>query len=112
MRIIAGGITSMLKVHLTLRTTFRVLTSEETVFLLGIDIGDKALLGLEVERHLGLFILVATHLKHRGSYHLMAHGIHLTRSIDQIAVETHADILAGQVHILVFHLRTTKKEGA
>ena len=89
-----------------------MLTGQKTIFLLGIDICDEALLGLEVEHHLGLLILVASHLEHRGSRHLMRRGIHLSRCIDQVAVETHTDILAGEVHVLVFHRRTAIEEGA
>ena len=112
MGIVTSGIAAMFEEHLTISTTFGVLTGQETVFLLGVDIGDEAFLGLEVEHHLSLLILIATHLKHRRSHHLMRRGVHFSRGIDQVAVEAHADILTGKVHVLVFHLRTTKKEGA
>ena len=103
MGIVACGVTSVLEEHLTISTTFGVFTGQETVFLLGIDIGDEAFLGLEIKHHLCLLILVATHLEDRGSHHLLSRGIHLSRGTDQIAVKTHADILTGKVHVLVFH---------
>ena len=101
----------MFEEHLTIGTTLGVLTGQETVFLLSIDIGDKALLGLEVEHHFRLLILVTSHLEHRGTYHLVRRRIHLTRRINKVAVEAHTDILAGQIHILVFHRRAAIKEG-
>ena len=110
MRVVASGVTAMLKEHLTISAALGVLTRQETVLLLGVDIGDETFLGLEVEHHLRLLILVAAHLEHRCTRHLVGRRVHLSRGIDQIAVETHADVLAGQVHVLVFHRRTAKEE--
>ena len=71
MRVVTGGIASVLKKHLSIATSLGFLTGQVSVFLLGIHIGDKTLLRLEVERHLLLLILIATHLEHRRTHHLI-----------------------------------------
>ena len=112
MRVVASGIASVLEEHLSVSASLRDLTGQKAVLLLGIDAGDQSFLGLEVEGHRVALILVASHLEDRRTRQVMGRGVHLTRSMHHIAVQAHEDILAGQVHILVLHLRITIEIGA
>ena len=103
MRVVACGVSSVLKENLALVVTFRQLTGEESVLLFGIYIADESLLGLEVKRHRVGFVCILTHHKH-GCSKFHASGILSSSCIHQTAVETHVYLLALEVHILVFHV--------
>ena len=105
MRVVAGGVASVLDIHLSFRAALRQLAGQETFVLLGIDIGDKSFLSLEVERHRSRLILIAAHFEHRRADGLALDGVVTSLSVHEVAVETHEDLLAGQIHVLVFHLR-------
>ena len=94
----------MLKEHLAIGTSLGDLTRQEAIILLGVDLSDETLLRLEVEGHRIALIFVASHLEDGGTRQLLG-GVHLTRSMHQVAVEIHIDALALEVHVLVFHLR-------
>ena len=100
----------MLEEHLTIGTSFGELTRQETFVLLGIDLGDKSFLRLEVEGHRVTLVFVATHLEDRGAHKLLG-GVDLTCGMHEVTVETHVDLLALEVHVLVFHLRLTIEMG-
>ena len=55
----------MLQINLAIVVTFRQFATHIAVFLLRIDIADKALLRLKVEGHRVALIRVVTHSKHR-----------------------------------------------
>ena len=100
----------MLEEHLTIGTSFGELTRQETFVLLGIDLGDKSFLRLEVEGHRVTLVFVVTHLEDWGTHELLG-GVDLTCGMHEVTVETHVDLLALEVHVLVFHLRLTIEMG-
>ena len=105
MGIVAGGIASVLQEHFTISTSLREFRSQETIVLLSIHIGYQTLFRLEIKGHRVALILIATHFKHRCTHKLLGSGIHLTRCMHQVAVETHIDLFTRQVHVLVLHIR-------
>ena len=109
MRIVAGRIATMLEEHLTVGTTLRQLTGKEALILLGIYITYQAFLRLEVKGHCVTLILITSHFEDRRACQLLSGGIHLTRSMYEVTIQTHVYLFTGQVHILVFHRRITIK---
>ena len=65
MGLVASGIFTMLQKELAIGTTLRQFAGQVTVFLLGINLLDKALLRLEVKGHRVALVGVAAHLKNR-----------------------------------------------
>ena len=100
----------MLEEHLTIGTSLGDLTRQETFVLLGIDLGDKSFLRLEVEGHRVTLVFVVTHLEDRGTHELLG-GVDLTCGMHKVTVETHVDLLTLEVHVLVFHLRLSIEMG-
>ena len=109
MGIVTGRITAMFEEHLAIGTTFRQLTGQVTFLLLGIHLGDQTLLRLEVKGHGIALIFVAAHLEDRCLGQLMGRGVYRARRMHQATVEAHIDLIAREVHILVFHRRLSKK---
>ena len=101
----------MLEKHLTISTTLRQLTCKESLILLGIHITDQAFLRLEVKGHCVTLILITSHLEDRRACQLLSGGIHLTRGMHEVTIQTHVYLFTGQVHILVFHRRIAIKMG-
>ena len=106
-RVVTGGIASVLQEHVTVAASLGDLTGQVTVVLLGIDTRDKTFLRLEVEGHRVALIRVGTHLEDGRSRQFVLRGVHHTRGMHEVTVETQVDLLAGEVHVLVFHLRVT-----
>ena len=106
-RIVTGGVATMLEEHLSVGTTLGDLTGEETLILLGIDRCDQTLLRLEVKGHRIALILIITHLEDRCTSQFHLGAVHRSCSMHQVTVEAHGDTVALQIHILVFHLRGT-----
>ena len=107
MRIVTGGIASMLEEHLTVGTTLGYLTGKETLILLCIDRCNQTFLRLEVKGHCVALILIVTHLEDGRTCQLHLGAVHRSCSMHQVAVEAHRDTVALQIHILVLHLRRT-----
>ena len=105
MRIVTGGIATMLEKHFSVGTTLGDLTGEEALVLLGIDRCDQTFLRLEIKGHRVALIFIAAHFEDwcTCQFHLCA--VHRSCGVHQITVETHRDTVTLQIHILVFHLR-------
>ena len=100
----------MVKEHLALGITLRDFRSHETFVLLGIDILDETLLGLEVKSHGISLVGVVAHLKDRCTK-LRTRGVERTRGMHQTGVERHVNLVALQVHVLILHVRLAIEVG-
>ena len=94
----------MLQEHFSICTALGNLTGQVAVVLLGVDILDDTLLGLEVESHLSRLVSITTHIKYRRADGLVRGRIHPGVGMYQITVETHVDMIRREIHVLVFHL--------
>ena len=108
--LVAGGVASVIEIHIAVGITLRYLRGHVTFILLGIDILDETLLRLEVESHRVGFVSVATHLEYRGSV-LLTRCVARTGGMDQTGIHRHVNLVALQVHILILHVRLAIKEG-
>ena len=75
-----------------------------------IDVFNQAFFRLEIERHRVVFVGVAADLEHWRSREF-AQRVGHTRRIDEARVQIHMDLLALEVHVLVFHVRLAVKIG-
>ena len=108
---IAGGVASVLQIHITLGIALRYLTMQESVLLLCIDMLDKTFLRLEVEGHRVVLVGITAQLENGSSVKHMVHRVFQdTRCMHQTTVKTHVDAFALQVHVLVFHSRLSIQE--
>ena len=104
MRVATRCIAAVLEVQLTIAAALGQLAGEVTVLLLGVNLGNDAFLRLEVEGHRVVLVSVATHLEHGSALQSAGGRITSTRCVDEATVEHHEDLLALQVHVLVFYV--------
>ena len=110
MRLVAGGVAGMLHIDGSIGIALRHLARHVAVLLLGIDIVDESLLGLEVEGDGIILVGVASHLEDRGT-ELHAEAVETARGMHQTAVETHVDLVALQIHVFIRHVGVAKEIG-
>ena len=100
---VAGGIAAVLQEELAFLVALGALTGEESVFLGGVYIIDKAFLRLEVEGYSVAVILCVAHLEHWSSLQISDSVFHSCGS-HKTAVHVHRDVGTREVHVLIHHV--------
>ena len=101
--VVAGGVASILDVILIVLMLLGDATGEVAIALLGDNVGDNTLLGLEVESHLLRLVLAAGVGKHWLALEL-AHRVGHTHGMHHAAVHVHLNGRRLEVHVVVGHL--------
>ena len=110
MLLVASGIATVLKIDNSRGIALGTLSAQKSVFLLRIYVVYIGFLGLEVESYRVGFILVLSHGEHRLVLHpILDRRIAGSCGVDKTAVKTHIDLVTGQVHVLIFHIRRPEK---
>ena len=99
----------MIQVHIAVSVALRNLRRHITLILLRVNIGDESLLRLEVKGHRIVLIGVFTHFEY-GRAKLLSCRVARTSSMHQTGVHRHVNLVARQIHILVFYVRLTIQE--
>ncbi len=100
---VAGGITTVLQINLTIGSTLSQLGSHIAIILLGIYIADESLFGLEIKSYSVVLISVTTHLEYWCT-EFLTERVERTCSMYQTGIELHEDLITLQIHILIFHM--------
>ena len=100
---------AVLQINVAVVHAFRQLAGDIAFLLLGLDVVDESFLALEIEGYRVAFIRVVSHLEYGGARERLLGRILDTGSMDNAAVETDGDLLALQVHTLIFHVGLAKE---
>ncbi len=109
---VASGVGAVLEVEVSIGVALGMLAEEETVFLLGVSVGDEPFLALEIVHHAVALILVFAHLEHRRA--TLAFALGAVGNADgryDALVKVHVHVLAREVHLFVVHLAAAVEEG-
>ena len=109
-RLVAGGVAAVVEVHVALAVALGEFGGHVAVLLLGVDVVDESLLGLEVEGHGVGLVGVGAHFED-GCAKLASRGINGACGMHQAGVQRHVDLVALEVHVLVLHVRLAKEVG-
>ena len=113
MGFVASGVAAVSQVDLAIVVALRLLTGQEAILLLGINVFDEAFLGFEVKRHRVGVVGVLPHGEDWLTLDaVLGRGVFRAGGMNQTAVKTQLDLVALQVHILVLHLSRTVEMGS
>ena len=110
---IAGGVFSTPSVHHAHAVALRLVTDEDALTLVGIDIADKGLLRLEVITYAVrlVFIIALTENRFTHNLTLGVGRIQTACGMHDAAVERHADVVGLQLEVLVVDLALAVEHG-
>ena len=100
---IAGGVLAAIQVHDTRTVPLALVRGHEALTLLGVDVGDECLSGLEIVGDAVGLILLVSLLEERFAYHL-AQTVLSARRMHQTAVQGYGYLVGGKRQVLVIHL--------
>ena len=104
-RVVAGGVSSVLQVDHSRGVALRPRAGEESVLLRRVHVVDERLLALEIELDGVGVVGVASHLEDGLSLDtVLGGGVGGTHGRDIALVHIHSDAVGGEVHVLVLHV--------